>query len=82
MPTEVFKINIKGELVDIKDTKKVVDLLTKPLQEKIQKIKDDQVSINHQKITCKKFEDLNISIRFNIKSSLNKPKNDRLIIFD
>ncbi len=77
MPTEAFKINIKGELVDIKDTKKVVDLLTKPLQEKIQKIKDDQVSINQQKITCKKFEDLNEKLHIDIKkfipSDINKP---------
>jgi flagellar capping protein FliD len=67
MAEEKFQVNIRGELVDIKDTKKFLELYTKPLQDNIQKIKDDKVSINKQEIKCKQFEKSSLKLKDDIK---------------
>lgn len=58
MPIRELKLNIDGELVDLRDTKKIVEILTKPQRNKIEILKKDLVSISEERIAVKKFEDL------------------------
>ncbi len=52
------KLNINGELVEFRNIKKIVELLTVKQRNVIQKLKDDVVDVDKQKVACKKFEDL------------------------
>lgn len=52
------KLNINGELVEFRDIKKIVELLTVKQRNTVQKLKDDVVDVDKQKVACKKFEDL------------------------
>ncbi len=81
MSIKLPEVNINGELVNIRDIKKVVELLTKPSKAKIQKIKDDKVSIDHQKVACKKFEDLGNKLRVDIEKFVSS-KLDNQNVFD
>jgi hypothetical protein len=56
MPSLDIKFNIDGELIELKDLGKVVKALTKKERNQIDKLKQDIVSIDKQKITAKKFE--------------------------
>jgi hypothetical protein len=50
-----IKLNINGELIELKDLDKVVKALTKKDRELIDKLKKDIVSIDEEKVTAKKF---------------------------
>jgi flagellar capping protein FliD len=53
-----LKINVNGEMVEIHDIKKIVELSTKKEQDAINRLKDDLVLIDKEKIEVKKFSDL------------------------
>ncbi len=57
------RLNINGELVEFRDTKKIVEVLTKKERDKIDAIKKDIISIDQQKVASKKFENLATKIR-------------------
>lgn len=51
-----IKFNINGELIELKDIDKVVKALTKKERDEIEKLKQDIVSIDKNKVAAKKFE--------------------------
>lgn len=57
------RLNINGELVEFRDIKKIIEVLTKKERDKIEAIKKDIVSIDEQKITAKKFQNLANKLR-------------------
>ncbi len=63
-----IKFNINGEVIELKDTNKVVKALTKKQRNEIDQLKLDIVSIDKQKIIAKKFEILG---KDKLKQSLN-----------
>ena len=71
-PLDSIKLNINGELVELKDLDKVVKALTKKQRDEISKLKEDIISIDKLKITAKKFEIIgNESMRKSLNSLIS-----------
>ena len=70
-----IKLNINGELIELKDIDKVVKALTKKQRDEIDKLKQDIVSIDNNKVTAKKFEILGNE---KIRKSLEALVSDRI----
>ena len=67
MSLKTPKINVNGQLVDLRDTGTIVKVLTQKLRDEISSLEKDIVTVNQQKVNCKKFETLGNKLKDIVK---------------